>query len=280
MTIGAAGSGATRSRSSVGPRPTDLRLAAVHLRTGLLILARAEFETMAGEGTLDDDALLDLAEVRWRTGDLAGAGDAAAAYLASGRGTALAYVILAEAQAALGRPVEARRLAGHALERMRGSLDALFAGLPRASFWPPEGVPALTADTSRPAALSASAAGEPARAAPPETRRAPDARGSSGGVAELEAARGSLAAGDHAAAAVHLALVLRLSPALAPAVLDAAGSIPGPSFDIVRGDAYRLVGREVEALRSFAAAGSALAATGDPAGPAPRSPADGATPAS
>ncbi|MFN8631135.1 MAG: hypothetical protein U0838_12715 [Chloroflexota bacterium] len=41
-------------------------------------LARAELEALAGRGRLDDAALLDLAEVRWRTGDLGGAGDAAA----------------------------------------------------------------------------------------------------------------------------------------------------------------------------------------------------------
>ena len=34
---------------------------------------------MAGDGALDDEAIIDLAEVRWRTGDLAGAGEAAAA---------------------------------------------------------------------------------------------------------------------------------------------------------------------------------------------------------
>ncbi|MDQ2965800.1 MAG: hypothetical protein M3R57_08135, partial [Chloroflexota bacterium] len=55
-----------------GDRPTALRMARLHLRTGLLALARVELETLAGEGTLDDEALLDLAEVRWRTDDLTG----------------------------------------------------------------------------------------------------------------------------------------------------------------------------------------------------------------
>lgn len=264
MTIHPARPGGPRGREPDAPRPTDLRLASVHLRTGLLILARTELETMAGEGTLDDDALLDLAEVRWRTGDLPGAGDAASAYLASGRGAALAYVIAAEAQAALGRPVEARRLAGRALERMHGSLDALFAGLPRAPFWPAESVPALTADTPRSPAPPGRSSGRPAVTDRRDADRGPEALGSPAGVAELEAARSSLAGGDDAGAAVHLALALRMSPALAPAVLDAAGSTAGALFDVIRGDAYRLVGREVEAERAFAAARSALEAPAEP----------------
>ena len=44
------------------------------------------------------------------------------------------------------------------------------------------------------------------------------------------------------------------APALAPAVLDIAGSEAGPDFDLVRGDALRLVGREVQAREAFAAA--------------------------
>jgi hypothetical protein len=51
-----------------------------------------------------------------------------------------------------------------------------------------------------------------------------------------------------------LSVVLRLSPFLAPAVLDVAGTEPGPDFDLVRGDALRLVGREKQARQSFAAA--------------------------
>src|SRR3989442_2906810 len=127
------------------PRPVDLRLASIHLRTGSFALARAELETMAGHGSLDDDGLLDLAEVRWRTGDLPGAGEAAAAFLASGRDSILALVIAAEATAALGRPGEARRLAGRALEAADGSLEPLFARQPRNAIWPHDpGDPAET----------------------------------------------------------------------------------------------------------------------------------------
>ena len=59
----------------------DLVLARLHLRLGSLGLARAELETMAGRNGLDDEGIRDLAEARWRTGDLPGAGEAAAAYL-------------------------------------------------------------------------------------------------------------------------------------------------------------------------------------------------------
>ncbi|MDP9482523.1 MAG: hypothetical protein M3P84_04785, partial [Chloroflexota bacterium] len=110
-----------------GERTADQRLATLHLRTGSLSLARAELETMAGDGVLDDEALIDLAEVRWRTGDLPGAGEAADAYLEAGHETTLGLVIAAEAQAALGRPSEARRLADRAIERADRSLDGVFA---------------------------------------------------------------------------------------------------------------------------------------------------------
>ncbi len=73
-------------------------------------------------------------------------------------------------------------------------------------------------------------------------------------AAELAAARAALAAGDRAGAAIRLAVVLRLAPSLAPAVLDLAATESGPEFDLVRGDALRLVGRETQARRSFVAA--------------------------
>jgi hypothetical protein len=260
-------------------RPIDLRLASVHLRTGLLEMSRVELETMAGNGTLDDPALLDLAEVRWRTGDVAGAGEAAEAYLATGESSILALIIAAEAQAAVGRPAEAQRTADRAIEKAGTSLDDLFAGEPRGSMWPPDStlVPArLTPRTSAdvivdPAAAAASRAngsnGAPRAAAP-------------GGPAELEAARVALAAGDETTAAIQLGIVLRVAPALAPAVLDIVGSRSGPAFDLLRGDAYRLVGHEAEAQHAFATASAAIGSeparsdagpteAGHPAGTAP-----------
>ncbi len=119
-----------------GPRDPDLILARVHLLLGSLSLARTELETIAGRGELDDDAIRDLAEARWRTGDVAGAGEAASAWLEHHPDDILGLVIAAEAQAALGRPGEARRLAGQAMERADGSLDPVFAGMQRSSIWP------------------------------------------------------------------------------------------------------------------------------------------------
>jgi hypothetical protein len=68
----------------------------------------------------------------------------------------------------------------------------------------------------------------------------------------LERGRALLEAGDVAAAGVQLALVLRLAPALAPAVLDLVGDDHRPGLALVRGDAYRLVGRELDARRAYA----------------------------
>ena len=266
----------THPRSSVPPtptadrpadRPAELRLARLHLRTGVFALARAELETLAGDGALDEEALLDLAEIRWRTDDLAGAGEAAAAYLASGREALVALVIACEATAALGRPAEARRLAGRALELAGAPLDPLFAGIARSSVWPSE-----TAERAEPfsraqavgapiGSASATAGGAPGPAAP-EAGVAAGIDGSDAmpdPSAELAAARAALASGDRTGAAIHLAVVLRFAPVLAPAVLDVAAAEPGAAFDLVRGDALRLVGHETQARRAYAAAAARLA---------------------
>jgi hypothetical protein len=252
-----------RRHRDAGPaeRTVDQRLATLHLRTGSLSLARAELETMAGDGLLDDEALIDLAEVRWRTGDLPGAGEAADAYLEAGHETTMGLVIAAEAHAALGRPNEARRLADRAIQRADRSLDGIFAGLPRSSIWPhvpgtealaqPDSSGSTGAPSGRRGPASGSAAPMPPDdAGPPVSRSAhvPD------GSRALRAAEEAIAADDPVSAAVQLALALRASPALAPAVLDLASEQEGAAFDVIRGDAFRLVGREAEARRSFAAA--------------------------
>ncbi len=282
-------------------RSTAAKLARLHLRTGAYSLARVELETLAGAGTLDDEALLDLAEVRWRTDDLTGAGEAAAAYIASGRLAPLALIVAAEATAALGRPGEARRLAGRALELVDGPIDPIFAGMPRSDVWPseplervvppagvlpavartgpgqaPGRVPGQDPESPVVAVPMAAFAGSDRELSEPMLDRMPDPS------AELEAARDALAAGDRSGAAIRLAIVLRLAPVLAPAVLDLAAAEPGPAFDLVRGDALRLVGRESQARRSFAAAARQAppeAAGLEPASDAAADPSSAADPA-
>ncbi|HEY6057591.1 MAG TPA: hypothetical protein VIV06_06125, partial [Candidatus Limnocylindrales bacterium] len=247
----------------------------------------------------------------WRTGDLAGAGEAANAYLASGQEGALGYVIAAEALAALGRPGEARRLAGRALERADVPLDRLFAGIPRSGVWPVDpndpGEPAAVLFPAAPgprrvtprrpttavfsgegrqrlpgpgegsrsgasaAASVGTAGGRPVGGMPGSSAESGPGAGAlgpglwdSGGhvpesaapdpLAEIEDARLALAAGRTDEAAIRLAIALRLAPALAPAVLDATGGAAGPAFELLRGDAFRLVGHELEARRAYAAA--------------------------
>jgi tetratricopeptide (TPR) repeat protein len=250
-------------------RGPDLALARVHLRLGSLALARAELETMAGQDALDDDGLLDLAEVRWRTGDLTGAGEAAGLALdGNDHGPIIALVVAAEAAAARGRPSEARRLAARALEAAGGSIDGTFAGMPRAPIWPadPAAPPPSPTTLFHAASESAVPVAAPNRAPVIDTSvhsgtlrlwdlpgepladdaALPDAE------AALEHGRECLASGDVLEAAVHLSLVLRLGPSLAPAVLDLVVDRAERGLALVRGDAYRLVGRELDARRAFA----------------------------
>ncbi len=246
---------------------------------GLLGLARAELEALAGAGDLDDQGLVALAEARWRTGDLAGAGEAAQAHLGIGGDSLIALVIAAEATASVGRPGEARRLAAHAIERANGSLDTVFAGMPRSLIWPAD-----AADVEQPAGTlfpDAGLAPVPGSAFPTVAEEEPNARphppadrgfwdtdeaAAHGGLpspnAALDAAETALEAGDLSTAAVHLAIVLRVGPGLAPAVLETAGRAAGPSpeLDLVRGDAYRLLGHERDAQHAYTNAAAALTA--------------------
>ena len=232
-------------------RDLDLALARVHLRTGSLGLARAELEALAGAGRLDERAVVDLAEARWRTGDLAGAGEAARAHLEAGGSTPVALVIAAEAVAALGRPTEARSLADQALERLDRSLDTIFAGMPRSPIWPSEfdlaAAESAAEDEARREAAEAIASSEPTLAASPSEAEA-----------ALEAGRAALADGDTGAAAIQLGVALRLSPLLAPAVLELAAAERTPALDLVRGDALNALGHESEAQRAWSEAAAGL----------------------
>ena len=248
----------------------DLRLARLHLRTGLHRIARAELETLAGSGDLDRPGILDLAEVRWRTSDLRGAGEAAAAYLAltARAGAApsgpLAHAIVAEASAARGHFPEAEDAVGAALALLAAAgiadddvpraLDALFAGIEPQAPWPEA---ALRVDAGAAADTPPGAdRGVFAVPAPLDVR---------GPVRELLGeAEDALGEGDSSTAGVALALVLRLDPARAGdvvALLDRAAADPAtagvaaaPSLALVRGDALRAIGRDDLARVAYAAA--------------------------
>jgi len=279
----------TAAEPSPAPRPAPLALARMHLRLGSLALARAELEILAGEEALDPAGHVDLAEARWRTGDLTAAGAAASVALESGEEGPVALAIAAEAAAALGRPNEARRLANKALERVNGPIDSLFAGMPRSAVWPAdadeppptagtlfhqEPAPAVNRRTgdADPGVTAARASAADERQDPtggaPFTGGAPltlgfwDADGG-GDIArndlldpagELDAARAALMAGSLDEAALRFALALRLAPALAPAILEATDGVPGPGVSVIRGDAFRQIGLETEARRAYAAA--------------------------
>jgi hypothetical protein len=227
-----------RERAEAPERPTSLRLARAHLRLGSVALARAELEALSAHGLLDDDALLDLAEARWRTGDLPGAGVAAISLVDRGRDDAIALVIAAEAIAGAGRPTLARRLATRATDASSAEqLATLFAGMPRSSIWPAEADAAAEPDDAT--GVGVAGAGVP----------------SSAPAAAIDAyagGRAALAAGDKVQAAMRLSVAMRLEPGFAEAVLDAVGPrATEPALALVAGDALRLLGRETEARAAF-----------------------------
>jgi len=279
----AGAAGPSPTAPSIDARPPALALARAHLRLGLLALARTELEILAVDRALDAPGQVDLAEVRWRSGDLAAAGAAASIALEGGETGPMALAIAAEAAAALGRPNEARRLANQAMERIDGSVDGLFAGMPRSAVWPadadeppptagtlfhqePPSRTSLRAGDTDPAVAAARATvNDERRDGTPGTPAAIgfwDTDGANAEVrndlpdpaSELDAARAALLAGAVDEAVLRLALALRLAPALAPAVLEATDGIAGPAISVVRGDAYRQVGLEAEARRAYAAA--------------------------
>jgi len=247
--------------SGAVPRGDDLRLARLHLRGGAYALARVELETLAGADGLDRAGILDLAEVRWRTGDLGGADAAAAAWLEDGDEPgidgALAHAISAEAAADRGSPAEAATHVEMAAGGLgdRGAWMALLAGiLPRAA-WPwsaEEPEPSAEAASREVASVSAAPGpGPAAEGAPgsvvgadqaPAATPAPDAVPGplSAGVpisrsaAELVRAGAPLVAVAPDRAAILLALALRADRAAAEAVLaalDAAATPPVPAGD-------------------------------------------------
>ncbi len=269
-------------------RSTDLALARIHLRLGSLALARAELETLAGVDGLDTDGMVDLAEVRWRTGDLVGAGAAALVVLANDERRPIALIVAAEAAALDGRPGEARRLASRAIELADGRIDALFAGMPRAGVWPTDAAePAPVAGTlfhreaGNGSASTLSDEGAQATVGldgTPPGVTAPDGSGVGSTAAatlplwdsgvgsdletaslpesaeELQVACAALVNGELDEAALRFSLALRAAPALAPAILEATEGTRSAALSLVRGDAYRSLGHEMESRQAYVVA--------------------------
>jgi hypothetical protein len=282
------------------------RLARLHLGTGLLRLARVELEELAGEGRLDADGVLDLAEARWRTGDLRGAAEAAGAWLEAGAATApgetggrpgaLAHAMVAEGLAVRGRDDEAVVHVAATLDALgagpaepggppgavwsvSGALDALFAGIvPRAEAWPAFDPLALAA-TADAAADRASAERASAEGASPgwgsagAVARAPSREVGAAAPDPIAAADDRLAASDDAAAAVLLILALRATPLRALDVLGRADAAlserSSAGLLLARAEALRILGRHDAAGIAYAVADAQARGGAPAASPAP-----------
>jgi hypothetical protein len=188
-------------------------------------------------------------------------------------------VISAELQATLGRPGEARRLAGRALTKSNEPVDEIFAGMPRSPIWPIDPgspvEPVGTLFTDLPA-QSWPAIGLPAEGSTHDDeveRTAPaapagpglwDAHGGALAAALPSAAdllarsRTAIEGGRPGQAAASLALALRADPNLALPILELLAGRQEPVLALVRGDAHRIVGHEAEAMRDYIAAVAAI----------------------
>lgn len=263
------------------------RLARVHLRTGLLRLARVELEELAGEGGLVADGVLDLAEARWRTGDLRGAAEAAGAWLDAGSGAAvvaaadrdeagrrahaLAHALIADGLTVRGRHEDAAVHVAATLEALQAApaeparseeaVLAAGAGGPTGSVIAAldslfvgispraEAWPAFEPGDHGPGQAADVADGEPVTRVftPSRDPSAPD---------PIAAADERLAAGDDATAAVLLVLALRAAPSRARDVLaraDAAlATRRGAPLLLARAEALRALGRHEAAGIAYA----------------------------
>jgi hypothetical protein len=305
--------GPGEDQATLPERSADARLARLHLRGGLLPLARAALEQMAGAGTLDVPAMADLAEARWRSGDLEGAAEAARAHQASGGAEPMAALILAEDLLRVGQVDDARRYAEYVLARTGGAADQLFAQEPRGEAWPEADEGWMPQDASAPGHWALLVGGSevasptpmswlPAALTPlseqlPEGSpgdEAPEGRGGVASVAgptsttavvltgrlagqELEQVDRSIDAGDVRGATGRLAVLLRLDPALAAIILSTADRVPGDrsvgpadlaALHLLRGDAYRVLGRDNEAAAAYRRAHQALSTGPTQQGPA------------
>jgi len=256
-------------------RAEDLRLAALLLRGGAVAAARAALEAAHVQEPLKGTSLLDLAEARWRTGDAAAAGQAAQAYLALADGSPLATVIAAEAAMAEGRPADGRAWIARSPAIPEADLDAIFAGIERSELWPGDPLaPGLVGQEGTTVGRGRGMPSPVASITPPVSpAHALGALGAVNSEAELAAVDALIRAGDVEAAILRLALVVRGAPAVAARVVDRLEGIPGPLPALVRGDAYRAMGRHADAATAYDHARQAMrSASSTGAGPAPGSP--------
>ncbi|MEO8469228.1 MAG: hypothetical protein ABI573_06125 [Chloroflexota bacterium] len=255
------------------------QLARIHLRVGSLQLARAELEALVAVGSISTAGLADLAETRWRGGDLEAAAVAAADHQAAGGLEPVALVILAEWAAVDGRPDEAEKHVTALVSLTEASLSALYAGMPRRANWPSVGAAESVdappvegpvksrrgrAASSRPAATAETPgnAGEPASKVRSESGQMtafPD------GESLLREARADMRSSEPERMGLafdRLALALRWHPSVAPDVVELVARRGEPGALLVRGDALRSLGRLLEAEAAYAAAAAALGAQG------------------
>jgi hypothetical protein len=289
--------------ASPGEDPSiRLRLARIHLRTGSLAIARAEFESLSATDQLDLTGQLDLAEARWRTGEIHGAGDAALAYVSGGGSEPLGFVIAAEDQAFGSHPAESKRYLEEALDRSVNGVESLFAGITPRAAWPaaqplvaepspPTSIPEPQTANVEPevpvessSAVEPPAVVEPAPEPEPAVQPAPEPAPEPAGPpapepesvapspapmpdpwqSELAAGADALASNDPLMAALHLAMALRVSPAAAGAVLESIGERRDLALELVRGEALRALGQEGEAGRTDRSVASAIASAAAP----------------
>lgn len=228
-------------------RDVELILARAHLRLGSLALARVELETLAGLGRLDATGLVDLAEVRWRTGDLGGAGEAAGAALRLDERQPVALIIAAEAAAAIGRPSESRRLAAKAVECLTDPIDVVFAGMPRSGAWPADAAePPPTAGTLFHQERIETA--ESARSGDEHGDRRPATIGAAGTTSTIGAAGAGETTPGGAGGAAGAAAAMTLGFWDGDDQEDpAAGELPDPAHELDAGRAALVAGKHDEA---------------------------------
>jgi hypothetical protein len=315
--------GAARSGDGSTSRSADARLARLHLRGGMIALARAELEHMAGAGTLDREALVDLAEARWRSGDVDGAAEAAEAHILAGGKEPIAHVVAAEALDRRGHLIDARGHSALVIERLGRGVDRLFAGESRSSAWPTEVPGVMDTGASEPGRWGLLVGGrevadpdadtwvllKPPAPMYPEGRHGRQGHGVPGNGASFAARRGAppgpalmtpvgpgaslsdlvdagraaglelevveqlIESGELSGVPERLALLLRMDRALGPVILSLADRVIAKqtseasglsALHVLRGDAYRGLGREAEAMSAYQEAMRALVARPTP----------------